>query len=46
MKKYATPEIELLALATMDVIMASDDNETPKDLVDNENLVITDIEAI
>lgn len=46
MKKYATPEIELLALAAMDVIMASDENETPKDLVDNENLVITDIAAI
>lgn len=46
MKKYATPEIELLAFAAMDVIMASDENETVKDYVDNENLVIGDIETI
>lgn len=46
MKKYTTPEIELLALAMQDVLMASDENETPKDLVDNENLVITDIASI
>ena len=47
MKKYTTPEIELLALAAMeDILVASDEHETPKDLVDNENLVITDIASI
>lgn len=46
MKKYRTPEIELLAFAAMDVIMASSENETPKDLVDNENLIITEIESV
>ncbi len=46
MKKYASPEVELLAFAAMDVIMASDENETDKDYVDQENLVITDITSI
>ena len=45
MKKYTTPEVEMLVFAAMDLIMASDDNETPKDYV-NENLTITDIESI
>jgi len=45
MKKYTTPEVELLTLA-MDVIMASDENETPKDYVDGDNLVISDIASI
>jgi len=45
MKKYLTPEVELLVLSA-DVIMASDENETPKDYVDGENLVISDIANI
>ena len=45
MKKYTTPEVELLAFAAMDLIMASDENETPKDYV-NEDLTIAGIETI
>ena len=45
MKKYFAPEAELIVLAA-DVIMASDENETPKDYVDGENLVISDIANI
>lgn len=44
MKKYVTPEVELLALAAQDVIMVSDEGEL--DDVDNINtadLVIRDI---
>ena len=44
MKKYCAPEAELLIL-TADVIMASDENETPKDYV-SESLVIEGIETI
>lgn len=44
MKKYFAPEAELLIL-TADVIMASDENETPKDYV-SESLVIEGIENI
>lgn len=44
MKKYFAPEVELIVLAA-DVLMASDDNETPKDYV-NESLVIEGIESI
>lgn len=46
MKKYNTPEIALIAFEAMDVIMASDGNETAKDYVSLENLVITDIETL
>ena len=46
MKKYVTPEAELLALAMQDVLMGSDENETPKDYVDGESLIISDIESI
>ena len=44
MKKYFAPEVELLVLAA-DVILASDDNETPKDYV-SETLTIEGIETI
>ena len=45
MKKYTTPEVELLVLGAMDVIMTSNENETPKDYV-NEDLTIAGIETI
>ena len=44
MKKYLAPEVELLVLAD-DVIMTSNENETPKDYV-SESLVIEGIETI
>ena len=31
MKKYVSPEAELLAFASMDIIMSSNPNETPQD---------------
>ena len=46
MKKYLSPELELLVLLSRDVLMGSDENETPKDYVDGENLIVSDIESI
>ena len=46
MKKYLSPELELLLLTAQDVLMGSDENETPKDYVDGESLIIADIENI
>lgn len=46
MKKYTTPALEFLLLSAQDVLMASDENVTAKDYIDNENLVIGDIETV
>ena len=46
MKKYARPEWALAAFEMSDVLMASDENETDKDYVDNENLVVDNIANI
>ena len=46
MKKYNSPEAEWIAYAATDVLMASDENETDKDYVDQENLIITEITTI
>lgn len=43
MKKYISPEVELLALAAQDVIMASDDEELEKDDITVAELVVRDI---
>ena len=45
MKRYHAPAWELKLLA-MDVLMASDENETDKDYVENENLTIDNITEI
>ena len=45
MKKYNAPAWELKLLA-MDVLMASDENETDQDYVDNENLTVDNIADI
>ena len=46
MKKYERPEWALAAFEMADVLMASDENETDKDYVDNENLVVDNIANI
>lgn len=46
MKKYERPEWALTAFAMADVLMGSDENETDKDFVDGENLVVNNIANI
>ena len=46
MKKYERPEWALAAFECMDVLMASDENETDKDYVENDNLVVDNIANI
>lgn len=46
MKKYERPEWALAAFACTDVLMASDENETDKDYVENDNLVVDNIATI
>lgn len=45
MKTYCHPCMEMLVYVS-DVLMVSDENETPKDHVDIGNLAICDIESI
>lgn len=45
MKKYEVPAWELRLLSS-DVLMASDENETDRDYVDGENLIVDDIHNI
>ncbi len=45
MKRYHAPAWEMKLLAA-DVLMASDENETDKDYVENENLTIDAIAEI
>ena len=46
MKKYEMPAWAIVAFESADVLMASDENETDKDYVDNENLVVDNIANI
>ncbi|MBQ8351279.1 MAG: hypothetical protein IJY20_04460 [Clostridia bacterium] len=46
MKKYERPEWAMAAFDMMDVLMASDENETDKDYVDNESIVVENIANI
>jgi len=43
MKKYMTPEVELLALVAQDVIMLSDDEELEKDTISLADLTVKNI---
>ena len=43
MKKYVSPEVELLALEAQEVIMASDDEELEKDDITVAELVVREI---
>lgn len=49
MKKYITPEADLLAFLAMDAIMASNENETPdRDdfFADAEDLIVGNVQDI
>ena len=43
MKKYISPEVELLALMAQDVIMLSDEEELGKDTISIADLVVKNI---
>lgn len=45
MKKYSTPDVELLVFAAKDIMVSSNENELAPDYVDN-NLNIQDIQDI
>ena len=46
MKKYHRPEWAIASFEAWDILMGSDENETDKDYVDNENLVVDNIANI
>lgn len=46
MKKYERPEWAMTAFAMADVLMGSDENETDKDLVNGDTLVVDNIANI
>lgn len=46
MKRYTAPAVTLMALSARDVLMVSKENETPKDYVDHDGLVISGIEGV
>ena len=43
MKKYISPEVELLALMAQDVIMLSDEEELGKDTISIADLIVKNI---
>ena len=45
MKKYIRPRAEAIVFSS-DVLMVSDENETPKDHVESGDLAIRDIESV
>lgn len=45
MKKYIRPRAETIIVSS-DVLMVSDENETPKDYVEHKDLTVSDIESI
>ncbi len=46
MKKYMSPEVELLAFYAQDAIMSSNENESDRDIFMDEALNIGDIRDI
>jgi hypothetical protein len=47
MKKYNTPEAELLAFLAKDAIMSSNENESDRDIfMDAEDLIIGNVQDI
>ena len=46
MKKYEMPAGAVISFCEGDLLMASDENETDKDYVENDNLVVDNISDI